>query len=427
MAKNNYYQFEKANEYVINKDTVINHYIKYMLARTQSMFSYTGLPDTIPANKLEMMLQTKGYAFITEVNGKLYALYGGLGGMLDAYEDATEITVANVALNLSKTYNLENDGVLVNNDTMRLGLLPILNKYGALLAENTITMRTVDVILRMVTMISASDDRTFTGAEKFIRDIENGKISAIGESAFFDGIKVHSVANSQNYLVQFIELEQYLKASCFNEIGLNANYNMKREQIGSNESALNDDFLLPLVDNMIKERVTAIEKINEKYGTEISIDYASAWKVTHEENEKQVAIAESITGQIENGDNPDVTIDQKQGVHDIDRPIITIEGSEDNENTDTGNEHSTGAEVNDNGLEESSEQPHSDDAESGEVADSDTSTGESVDSESERETDGIQSERTENDTEQPHSDDAETENDTDAEIEEGEDDDRNKS
>ena len=241
-------QFDKANEYVVNKDVVLNHYIKYMLARTQSMFSYSGLPDTLPASKLEMLLQTKGYAFITKVNDNLYAFTGTLTGEPDVYEDYTEIAITNVALKLSKTYNLETDGVLINNDTLRIGLLPILNKYGALLAENTITIRTVDMMLRMVCMISASDDRTYTGAEKFIKDIVNGKLSAIGESAFFDGIKVHTVANTQNYLLQFMELEQYLKASCYNEIGLNANYNMKREQLGSNEAALNDDFLLPLVD-----------------------------------------------------------------------------------------------------------------------------------------------------------------------------------
>lgn len=381
MAKD-FTQFEKANEYVLNKDVVINHYIKYMLSRTQSMFTYTGLPDTIPQSKLECMLQSKGYAFITEVEGKLYALYGGLGGEPDVYEDATEITVSNTALKLSKTYNLENDGVLVNNDTMRLGLLPILNKYGALLAENTITIHTVDIILRMVCMISASDDRTYTGAEKFIRDIENGKISAIGESAFFEGIKVHSVANTQNYLTQFIEMEQYLKASCFNEIGLNANYNMKREAIGTNEAALNDDYLLPFVDNMIKERETAIQKINEKYNLEISIDFASAWKVTHEENLKQIALSESITEQVQSGENIDVTVDEKKGVHDIDRPLIKIEGG--NENDGDNNEHTTDTEEYTNGLENDTTEPHTGYAREGEDAETSTA-GKREDSEGESE------------------------------------------
>lgn len=302
MAKQKFIEFQKANEYVVNKDRAVTSYIRYMLNRTQAMFVYSGLPETIPAPSLEYLLQTEGYTFITEVEGKLYALHGNLGGEPDVYGDFTQITVANTALKLSKTFDLKEDGVLMNSDTLRIGLLPILQKYGALLVENTLTMRTVDIMLRMSAFISASDDKTHTSAEKFIRDIENGKISAIGESAFFDGVKVQSVPSSQNYLTQFIDLEQYLKASCWIEIGLNGSYNMKREYIGNAESALNDDLLLPLVDNMIKERQTAIDQINKKYGTEISIDFASSWKVTHMENEKQVAIAEAVAEGGEIGD-----------------------------------------------------------------------------------------------------------------------------
>ena len=180
----------------------------------------------------------------------------------------------------------------------------------------------------MSAFISASDDKTQSSAEKFMRDMENGKISAIGESAFFEGIKVQSVPSSQNYMTQFIDLEQYLKASCWNEIGLNSNYNMKREYIGNAESALNDDLLLPLVDNMIKERQTAIDKINEKYGTEITIDFASSWKVTHMENEKEVAISQSVVG------DPD---------------ILNIQGGDDRD-TDRDDRHSESPEPGNEGL-----------------------------------------------------------------------------
>lgn len=302
-----YSEFNEANEYILDKDKAINSYLSYMLARTQSMFKYTGLPDTIPQIALERLLQKQGYCFVTEHEGNLYALYGGLGGEPDVYGEPTQITIANTALKLSKIYDIAKDGVLVQNDSYRLGLLPILKKYGALLAENTLTIRTVDIILRMVCMISASDDKTHTSAVKFINDIESGKISAIGESAFFDGVKIHSIANSQNYIMQFTELEQYLKASCFNEIGLNGNWNAKREYIGTQESALNDDFLLPLVDDMIKSRQQALDRINDMYGTDISIDYASAWAVTHAENVKQIALAENvIDGHTEDVDLQDI-------------------------------------------------------------------------------------------------------------------------
>ena len=42
----------------INRDSLI----AYMLARTQSMFEYDGLPDTIPPRMLELYLQSNGSA-----------------------------------------------------------------------------------------------------------------------------------------------------------------------------------------------------------------------------------------------------------------------------------------------------------------------------------------------------------------------------
>ncbi len=323
MAKDKFPGFESSNAYIVDKDKALDNYIRYMLLRTQSMFVYEGLPDTIPQKALEKLLQTKGYCFITRHEGELYALHGGLGGELDVYEEPTQITVANSALNLSKTYDLEKDGVLFNSDSLRMGILPILQKYGALLVENTLSMRTIDIMLRMVCFISAGDDKTQRGAEKFIQDIVNGKISAIAESAFFDGVRVQSVSNSQNYLHQFIEYEQYIKASCFNEIGLNANYNMKREYVGSNESTLNDDFLLPLVDNMLKCRAEAIEKINEMFDTEISIDLAGPWKAAKAENEKQVSIAEAVSDGLESGVPTEMSVNENSSKENG-KPVVQL-------------------------------------------------------------------------------------------------------
>ena len=57
-----------------SKTRNVNNMISYMFAKTLSMFEYQGLPETIPHRELERLLQTNGYAFITEVNGELYAL-----------------------------------------------------------------------------------------------------------------------------------------------------------------------------------------------------------------------------------------------------------------------------------------------------------------------------------------------------------------
>ena len=41
---------------------------------------------------------------------------------------------------------------------------------------------------------------------------------------------------------------------------------------------MNNDALLPLVEDMLEQRRVALEKINEMFGTNISVDFASSWE-----------------------------------------------------------------------------------------------------------------------------------------------------
>lgn len=281
----------KANSYLTDKDIAVRTYIQYMLCRTQSMFLYQNLPDTIPADILELYLQTRGHCFITEINDKLYALSGTLAGELDEYYCFTEYLVTNPALKLSKSFNLKNDGVLIRNDTMELGLIPVLSRYSVLLVENAISMRNATINARILTIISAPDERTKASAELYLSKIERGENAVIGDNPFFDGIKSQNASSAFGRTIeQLIALHQYIKASMFNEIGLDANYNMKKERLTSQEVQLSDDFLLPFVDNMIINRQRAIEKINEKYGLNISVGFNSTWLTNELENEKQKEI-----------------------------------------------------------------------------------------------------------------------------------------
>ena len=53
---------------------------------------------------------------------------------------------------------------------------------------------------------------------------------------------------------------------------------MKREAINTSESQMNNDALLPFIDDMKICRENAIEKINKMFGTNISVKYNSAWE-----------------------------------------------------------------------------------------------------------------------------------------------------
>lgn len=271
-----------------NKDKSVNGYIRKMLAITQAMFVYKGLPETLPQSNLENLLQTNGNVFVTEVGGKMYAFTGGLGGTPNAYNEATEYIVTNPYLNLNKSYKIDVEGVLIKNDSGSNSLLPIFGKYGVLCSDTLLSLNTCSVLSRITMLISASDDKTKQSADDFITKILQGDFSVIGENAFFKGINLQSISTqSANQITQLIELLQYFKASAFNEIGLNANYNLKRERLNTSEVQMNVDALNPYVDNMLQERKKAVDKINAMFGTEISVDLASSWAVRKEETKTE--------------------------------------------------------------------------------------------------------------------------------------------
>ena len=278
----------------LDKKNSIYNYTAYMLDRTQEMFIYTGLPETIPARMLELYLQVNGFACIAEANGSLYAFFGGLGGVPNEYYEPTECIVNNPALNFNKTLKIKEDCVIIKNDAMYNGLMPMYSKYSELMTENDITFRTASINSRIAEVISAGDDATRAAAEKYLKDIEDGKLGVIGETAFFDGVRVQAGARDVSArIIDLIEYHQYLKASWFNDLGIQANFNMKREALGADEVQLNIKALLPLAQNMLECRKEGVDAVNKMFGTNISVDFRSVWKDTEEEAEN----VDQLTGE----------------------------------------------------------------------------------------------------------------------------------
>ena len=277
-------------EYVKDKSKSSQSIILYMLARLQKMFKYEGLPDSIPRQYLENYLLVNGHCIIAKDSRhpddqSIYAFVGAAGGEPDIYYRPTRYMVANPALRMSSQYYIsttdpdhEPNAVLIRNDTMWQGLYPMMARYASLIAENLLTIRTADVMLRVLALITAPDDSSRLAANQFLKDMEDGHLASVGENRFLDGIKMQNPpSNNGSYLTQFIELHQYLVGSFYNEVGLNANYNMKREALSESETGLNDDSLMPLCEDMLRCRQEDFDRVNAMFGTSIHVSLDSSW------------------------------------------------------------------------------------------------------------------------------------------------------
>lgn len=276
-------------DYVTKKTVSSRSYFRYLLNRTLMMFKYDNLPKTIDSNMLERYLQMNGFCCITEAKGNLYAFNGSWGGEQDVYYRPTKFIIANPHISQltdDKTFtkeviiygDQEHTGVLMRNDFEWHGLSPMIARYATLFTENCVTVRTADIMLRILALLSASSDKAKKSAEAYLKKLEAGELGVIADTAFMESLKMQSPpSNNGSYLTQFIELQQYLKGSFYNELGLRANYNMKREAIGEGESTLDTDALLPLCQCMLQCRREDIAKVNELFGTNITVEFNSAW------------------------------------------------------------------------------------------------------------------------------------------------------
>lgn len=264
-----------------NKERNSLDYITYMVNRCQAMFRYENLPPDIPARDLELMLQCNGFVIFTDKpDGKFRIFTGGLGGEPDYLYHPTIATIANPALKYSANLKIGEECIIIPNDTMFMGLIPMHKRYSSMLVENDISLRLNNVNSRVTSIISAQDDRTVKSAQKYLEQMDDGDIGIVAETAFLDGVRTnpYSDTSTSNNIISLMEYQQFLKASWLNDLGLDASSNLKREYVNESELSLNGDMQLSFMDDMLRNRLRALDEINEKYGLDIKCYLNSAWE-----------------------------------------------------------------------------------------------------------------------------------------------------
>ena len=299
-----------------DKKSLLKQFKESQLNKSLTMFQWQNLPDTLPAVELEKMLQINGYAVIAKYKGDVYAFNGGFCGQ-DAYNQPTKVVINNPALKLNTTYTINEDCVVIKNDDMKQGLIKTYEFYGQHLIENQITMLMTDYNLRIPFTISSSDDQTTQSAKEYLNKIIDGSLGVIGEQKLFKALSITPTNSKQT--ASFSDLygyQQFIIAQLNNTIGLATNNNMKRERLTTNEIEINKNASYPLVDNMLRNRQTAVDKINKMFGLDITVGYSSIWgtdntndsKVSEDENNSD----DTLNDMVNSNNKPAVSGDTKQ-------------------------------------------------------------------------------------------------------------------
>lgn len=263
-----------------DKEQCVQNYTRYLLDKTRHLFRWENLPSTIPERELELILQSFGSATFASKDGDVYAFKANLGGEPNAYYFPTLSIIANPYLSFNAELKIDKECIVMFNDTMLTGVLPLANKYITQMVENDITQNLANINMRLINIITCADDDDKAEAERFISDIIKGKLSTLQGDEFFGKLSTQPYGSTgqSNQVTQLIEYAQWLRTSLLQEFGIRTeNGNIKREYVNSTEIGMNDTNSFLLYD-MLYNRKLACEKVNEMFGTDIHVDYSELIK-----------------------------------------------------------------------------------------------------------------------------------------------------
>lgn len=266
-------------------------YFKLLTNKCLSLFKWENLPETIDERFLMTQLILNGKVCWFNHEGRIYALNGAPGGEPNVYYEPQTFIVANPIIG-SKTLTIRNrdgnesidglDGVLMALTDIDYELTPaahgglygLIYQTAGLLADNISSLNVAQINGRAAVAFTADTEALAEAAEEVLKDIYSGKPYRVLSEDILNKITATPLGNSgqNNTIMTLIEAHQYILASFYNEIGIAGQWNMKRERVNTAETELMTGSLDVSVYNMIKNLKSAVEKINELFGTDIRVE-----------------------------------------------------------------------------------------------------------------------------------------------------------
>ena len=286
-----------------NKARLREFYYKDMTRRLISCFRYENLPETMPVSALERQLMNFGYAVIvkdTEINtgrSGLFATNSAMGTRLNAYGLPTEFILANPFLKDGDRHLINGkDSILIRSDSCLMGLRDLNDLYASALADAMTSIRYGLINTRLMYSYQCESDSVRDGVKAMLKKVEDGDgYATFNTNQMIPSIKEVFNSPANDFMKTLLEVHQYIRATWNNELGIQDNPNMKREALNAAETEVNERALLPLIDDMLECRKQGVKAVNELFGTNITVDLASAWKEDDESETEEI--------QSDNGNN----------------------------------------------------------------------------------------------------------------------------
>lgn len=274
-----------------------------------SMFTYKGLPESMPQEYAERFFVMNGSAAAWKLDdplavrykGKLISSIGCPAERPDCY-GIGEKYIANTFSGYVKTLT-DDDGAIGWNNSMHTSDMPIIIEFSKLLTECFTSFNTNILYSRLKPVYRAANDTekaaiqsAYTSIKDDLEPIVITSQNVLAEIEGQDSIKVLEITDVKNadkiqYIVKAIDDIIRMFFTYYAGQAIQGNGKLAQQTVDEVQGTTSTSFILP--NDKLYQRRKWVKRINELFGTEIEVDFSDAWKTESLKYKKEADIDEN--------------------------------------------------------------------------------------------------------------------------------------
>lgn len=276
------------------------YWFSKLLDMCLQMFEYDNLPEGLPAREIELNLIITGHAVILanpDKPGELFCPLTSIAGVDQYYQPEWAVWAnPDVRKKNGKKWYFDKDCINIWNNSLQESMwyLPLdgsmytfIGRYARELAdiESSINIYTVNT---RVTSIPVSDNPTVIESIRlFFKKLVLGRRSIVSDNNIMEKFRTIDVKMATNEtMINLLTARDMILEQFYRDIGVRMN-RQKRAQVTTEEIEANDQLLLICHDDMLKCRQTGIDKVNDMFGTNISVRLNPLFDIKEVDNNEQ--------------------------------------------------------------------------------------------------------------------------------------------
>lgn len=268
--------------YVPELSQLSRHWRRLLYSRIVNIFEYENLPPEVNEFALKLWLFRYGKIIFYKIKDKFLVQPFAYTDRLDWYYVPKNGRVVNPWLPIgfqNKEFELANEAIIFNAtpdmyNFREHGIVSdLVFKTANQLAENDISYYCIQRNHRLIAIFTAETDLQKAECNRILERMYSGKPDITMGEDLVSHIKVNPIAmnSTRSSITELIEFAQYTLANFYHSFGINSNYNLKREQLNSNEIDVNQEVLRLNIEDMLLNREQGVSKVNELYNLNVRV------------------------------------------------------------------------------------------------------------------------------------------------------------